>query len=288
MKQQGYRGYKLTLYDGPAADIPRAEAAREAVGDDFPLMLDAVAEYSFEQALEVGEALARLGYRWFEEPVPDRDIAALEQLTRRLEVPILATETVSLRELPQFLERRAIDMARGDVFIKAGITGPAQGGGHVRRGRHEPGDPRPALVAARHRQPARGLLGAQLRVLRAAPPDVPLRPQGRPPSTSTPDGCLHLPPGPGPRRGARLGPGSTTTQSSNSQGSRSNGSQRVGSLQPPYERLDIVENGAAHREERGERIGEHGHTVLRGAGEPAGMAKKSVRSVAAFAARMCR
>ena len=71
----------------------------------------------------MGEALARLGYRWFEEPVPDRDIATLEQLTRQLEVPILATETVSLRELPQFLERRACDMARGDVFIKAGITG---------------------------------------------------------------------------------------------------------------------------------------------------------------------
>ena len=121
--QEGYRGYKLTLYDGPAADIPRAQAAREAVGDDFALMLDAVAEYNFDQALEVGEALARLGYRWFEEPVPDRDISLLEQLTRRLEVPILATETVSLRELPQFLERKAVDLARGDVFIKAGITG---------------------------------------------------------------------------------------------------------------------------------------------------------------------
>ena len=71
----------------------------------------------------MGEALARLGYRWFEEPVPDRDISLLEQLTRRLEVPILATETVSLRELPQFLERKAVDLARGDVLIKAGITG---------------------------------------------------------------------------------------------------------------------------------------------------------------------
>ena len=93
------------------------------MGYDFPLMLDAVAEYSFDQAIEVGEALARLGYRWFEEPVRDRDIATLELLTRRLEVPVLATETVSLWELPQFLERKACDMARGDVFIKAGITG---------------------------------------------------------------------------------------------------------------------------------------------------------------------
>ena len=177
--QEGYRGYKLTLYDGPAADIPRAQAAREAVGDDFPLMLDAVAEYSFDQALEVGEALARLGYRWFEEPVPDRDISLLEQLTRRLEVPILATETVSLRELPQFLERQGRGPGPRRRVHQGGHHRPAQGAGHVRRGWHEPRDPCPALVAARHRQPARCLLGAQLRVLRAAPPDVPLRAQGQ-------------------------------------------------------------------------------------------------------------
>ena len=30
----------------------------------------------------------------------------------------------------------------------------------------------------------------------------------------------------------------------------------VGSLEPPYERLDIVENGAVLAEERGERIGQ--------------------------------
>ena len=123
VRQEGYRGYKLTLYDGPDADIPRLRAAREAAGEDYPLMLDAVAEYSLDQALQVGGALADLRYHWFEEPVPDRDIALLEQITRRLEVPILAAETVSLRELPQFLERRALDLARGDVFIKAGITG---------------------------------------------------------------------------------------------------------------------------------------------------------------------
>ena len=122
-RQAGYRGYKLTLYDGPAADIPRLRAARDAVGEDFPLMLDAVGEYCFEQALQVGEALAEAGYHWFEEPVPDRHIAVLQRLRQRLHVPVLATETVSLRELPQFLERQAIDIARGDVFIKAGITG---------------------------------------------------------------------------------------------------------------------------------------------------------------------
>jgi L-alanine-DL-glutamate epimerase-like enolase superfamily enzyme len=123
MKQEGYHGYKLSLWDGPARDIPRCRAAREAVGPDFKLMLDAVSNYNFTQALEMGRALMDLGYYWFEEPIPDRQMGQLKRLTEELSIPILATETVSLRELPQYLQQHTIDLARGDVFIKAGITG---------------------------------------------------------------------------------------------------------------------------------------------------------------------
>ena len=123
MKQEGYRGYKLSLYGGPERDIPRLRAAREAVGPDFRLMEDAVSNYTFTQALTVGRALVDLGYYWFEEPVPDRQIGQLKRLAEELPIPILATETVSLRELPEYLQQHAVDLARGDVFIKAGVTG---------------------------------------------------------------------------------------------------------------------------------------------------------------------
>lgn len=123
MKQEGYHGYKLSVYSGPARDIPRLEAAREAVGPDFKLMQDAVSMYTFTQALEVGRAMVRLGYYWFEEPIPDRQIGQLKQLADELPIPILATETISLRELPEYLRQHAVDLARGDVFIKSGVTG---------------------------------------------------------------------------------------------------------------------------------------------------------------------
>lgn len=123
MKQEGYRGYKMTFWEGPERDIPRLRAAREAVGADFPLMLDCVSGYNFTQALRVGQALADLNYYWFEEPIPDRQIGMLKRLTEELTIPILATETTSLRELPEYLNQHAVDLARGDVFIKAGITG---------------------------------------------------------------------------------------------------------------------------------------------------------------------
>jgi len=73
-------------------------AAREAVGPDFSLMPDNVAKYNFTQALEVGRALAELNYHWFEEPIPDRNIAVLRRL---------ADELTSLGELPEYLTQHA-------------------------------------------------------------------------------------------------------------------------------------------------------------------------------------
>src|SRR4029453_17510316 len=53
-REQGFHGFKIQFWDGLDLDIPRFRAAREAVGDDFPLMQDAAGMYSFTQALEAG------------------------------------------------------------------------------------------------------------------------------------------------------------------------------------------------------------------------------------------
>lgn len=118
-----FHGYKLQLWDGPAQDIPRLRAAREAAGEGFPLMQDAVAGYSFVQALEVGRALDELDYAWFEEPIRDQHLGQLKRLADQLQVPILATETTPLFQIPEYLRHSAVDLARGDVHTTAGITG---------------------------------------------------------------------------------------------------------------------------------------------------------------------
>ena len=123
VQSAGYRGYKLQIWDGPERDIPRLRAAREAVGAGFPLMHDAVAGYDYLQALRVGRALEELEYSWFEEPVSDRQAGLLRRLTRELSIPVLGLESVGLDELAEYLRRDAVDMVRGDVHIKAGITG---------------------------------------------------------------------------------------------------------------------------------------------------------------------
>ena len=122
-KEAGYRGCKFNFFDGPALDIPRLRAAREAVGPEFPLMHDGSSFYSLTDALEIGRALGDLHYHWFEEPVYDRQLGILKRLTDELDVPILAAETVTLAELPEFLRHDVVDLLRGDVLIKGGVTG---------------------------------------------------------------------------------------------------------------------------------------------------------------------
>jgi L-alanine-DL-glutamate epimerase-like enolase superfamily enzyme len=122
-KDAGFHGCKFNFFDGPARDIPRLRAAREAVGDDFALMLDASSFYSFTDALAVGHALGDLGYRWFEEPVYDRQLDVLRRLSRELRVPILASETTTLAEKAEYLLSGAVDLMRGDVMNTGGVTG---------------------------------------------------------------------------------------------------------------------------------------------------------------------
>ena len=58
-KAQGYHGFKIQFWDGLDRDIPRFRAAREAVGDDFPLMQDAAGMYTYTQAIAAGQGPRR-------------------------------------------------------------------------------------------------------------------------------------------------------------------------------------------------------------------------------------
>lgn len=121
--KQGFKGVKLQLLGGSKVDIPRLRKAREVAGNDFPLMLDSSAALSFEDALKIGYELDELRYEWFEEPFPDTHILQLKKLSQAIRTPVLAAETVSVFELPHYMTEGAIDIIRGDVHHKSGITG---------------------------------------------------------------------------------------------------------------------------------------------------------------------
>jgi L-alanine-DL-glutamate epimerase-like enolase superfamily enzyme len=123
MKARGFQGFKCHFWNDPARDIPCIRATREAVGPDYALMQDLNALYDYHDALKVGRVLDELNFTWFEEPIPDRQTGLLRRLADELKTPILGGETVTLDELAEQVRVQAYDIARGDVYMKAGITG---------------------------------------------------------------------------------------------------------------------------------------------------------------------
>ena len=74
---------KMKIGTHPADDLGRVRAAREAIGPDAELFVDANGAYSRKQALAQAERFAELGVSWFEEPVSSDDLDGLRLLRDR-------------------------------------------------------------------------------------------------------------------------------------------------------------------------------------------------------------
>jgi len=124
VKQQGFAAYKVHPPAQWKEDIRVAEAVRQAVGDEYRLMLDAMWAYDYPQALRVGRALERLGYYWYEDPLSEDDITNYVKLKQKLDIPIMATEYSpgGFSSYANWVRSGATDYLRGDVAVKGGIT----------------------------------------------------------------------------------------------------------------------------------------------------------------------
>lgn len=124
-KEQGFKAYKLTTQHEPEQAIQICRETREEAGNDMELMYDAVENFDYQEALQVGKVLEELDYYWFEEPVQDYDLYNLLRLREKLSIPICGTEVVegSHYLTVEYLVRGAVDIVRSDTLLKGGITG---------------------------------------------------------------------------------------------------------------------------------------------------------------------
>jgi len=132
LKAQGFRAFKIGW--GPfgrrsdRVDEAIVHAAREVVGEDALLMVDAGASDAFwpqgyKWALRTAEMLESYGVYWFEEPLsPDaiEDYAALRRIAR---VPVSAGEVLTRREsFRPWLQAGALDIVQPDVTKVGGLS----------------------------------------------------------------------------------------------------------------------------------------------------------------------
>ena len=124
-KSRGFKAYKIHPCGPSAKDMDIHETVREAVGPDFVLMTDPVAEYSLTEAIKVARHCEALNFLWLEEPFRDYELEKYRKLTEAVDIEIVATETTRGGPwgVAQAIMSGAVDTVRADVSWKAGITG---------------------------------------------------------------------------------------------------------------------------------------------------------------------
>jgi L-alanine-DL-glutamate epimerase-like enolase superfamily enzyme len=130
-KERGYKAIKLHTWMPPVSfapsvkmDIAACAAVREAVGPDMPLMLDANHWYSRTEALELGLAIQKLGYYWYEEPMEESSMASYRWLADQLQMPVIGPETAWGKNMSraEWITSGACDILRTGVHDVGGLT----------------------------------------------------------------------------------------------------------------------------------------------------------------------
>lgn len=132
IKARGFRAFKIGW--GPFGRVNKrkdeeiVQAAREAIGPDCALMVDAGGSdaywhQGYQWALRTAEMLADYDVAWFEEALRPDDLRDFVELRRRSRVPIAGGEVLTRRQSFQpWLEAGAFDIVQPDVTKVGGIS----------------------------------------------------------------------------------------------------------------------------------------------------------------------
>ncbi len=123
---RGFQAVKMKIGRDAAADILRVKHARDAIGPNTGLYVDANGAYTRKQALDQARRFEEYGVTWFEEPVSSDDLEGL-RLIRDSAPPgmnIAAGEYgYDAWYFRRMLEAGAVDVLQADATRCAGITG---------------------------------------------------------------------------------------------------------------------------------------------------------------------
>ncbi len=106
-----------------ARDVSRVRAARQVIGPEAELYVDANGAYTRKQAIRVGHALAEHAVTWFEEPVSSDDLTGLRLLRDTLPCDVTAGEYgYDLPYFARMITAGAVDCLQIDATRCGGLT----------------------------------------------------------------------------------------------------------------------------------------------------------------------
>ena len=122
-KALGYHGCMIKI-GGPdyKLDAARTRAVREAVGPDFPLIVDANQGWDVDTAIRYWKQIRDLDILFFEQPVQSWDVEGMAKIRRAIDIPLSADEGVmTLSDAKNLVKAEAVDVFSIKVTKNGGI-----------------------------------------------------------------------------------------------------------------------------------------------------------------------
>jgi len=121
----GFRAVKIKVGGAPIAeDVARVAAAREAIGPEVALMLDATYAMTPAAAIAFARRVAHFEPAFLETPVAPDDLAGLARVAREGGVPIAGNEyAFGADQFRRLLELDALAVLHAEPVLCGGITG---------------------------------------------------------------------------------------------------------------------------------------------------------------------
>jgi L-alanine-DL-glutamate epimerase-like enolase superfamily enzyme len=125
-RSEHVRACKIKIGAHDAYNLSRVRVARDALGPDVALFVDANGAYAPRVALAFARAAAGYDIRWFEEPVSSDDVAGLRFVREHVDarIDVAAGEyAYTPDDFRRLLEHGAVDVLQADATRCGGVSG---------------------------------------------------------------------------------------------------------------------------------------------------------------------
>jgi len=123
----GHKMLKMVVGGEPTRtwrdDIKRVRAAREAIGPDVGLMIDANCWYDPYEARMLAQGVEDCNLMWFEEPIQQNDARALADFRKTVQIPVAAGQMEGHRwRYRELITHHAVDVIQPNALYNGGYT----------------------------------------------------------------------------------------------------------------------------------------------------------------------
>jgi L-alanine-DL-glutamate epimerase-like enolase superfamily enzyme len=126
LKAQGYKAVKFgwgPMGQSEASDIAHVQAARESLGPDVELMVDAGLCWDTATAIRRAKQFAPFDLTWLEEPLHPDNVQGYARLSTNAPMRIAAGEEIcDIKEFEQMMDVGGIDVVQVDVTRVGGLA----------------------------------------------------------------------------------------------------------------------------------------------------------------------